>query len=109
MFLTQEDLNAIDGLFSKRFDGLERRMDGLEQRMDKIELRMDQLELRMDKMELRMDRMESDISALKVAQQNTNKKLAQIAEKVDYTYHLALENWGTLTETRAEIGLPSHA
>ncbi len=92
MTLTQDDLKAIEGLFSKRFDGLE-------QRMDKIEIRM-------DKLEIRMDHMESDISALKVAQQNTNKKLAQIAEKVDYTYHLALENWGALTETRVELGLP---
>lgn len=91
MTLTQEDLNAIEGLFTGRFDGIDKRFESMEQKIAGIDIRLEHVE--------------SDVKSLKSGQLNLSRALKKVSEKVDATYELALENWGQIEESKARIAI----
>lgn len=48
----------------------------------------------------RLDKIESEVSALKVGQRELKKELREVKDKVNDTYELVLDAWGTSTENR---------
>lgn len=112
MTLTKEDLNAIEGLFTGKFDGIDRhfekidhRLDAMDERFDKIDERLDSLEKTVTGIDLRLEHVESDVSSLKVGQIQMNDRLNRIEKKLDDTYILALDNWGQIEESKGRLAL----
>ena len=58
------------------------------------------MEGRLGDMEGRLDKIESEVSSVKVNQLELRKEVRKIKQKVDDTYELALDAWGTSTENR---------
>lgn len=48
----------------------------------------------------RLDKIESEVSSVKANQLELRKEVRKIKQKVDDTYELALDAWGTSTENR---------
>lgn len=69
-------------------------------RLDRIENRLDKVESRLDKVENRLDKVESEISALKCGQREIREELQKLNTKVNETYEIALDAFGTSTENR---------
>ena len=74
MFLTKEDLNAIEGLFSKRFDTIDKRFESIDKRLDNLEqdvkvVKVDMLE---NNVIPRLDNLEQDVRVIKVGQMENN-------------------------------------
>lgn len=67
MTLTQEDLKAIQGLFTEQFQSIDKRFDSVDERLDRMEGCQNQVEI---------------LKAIKA-----------LDMKVDCVYNLALENW----------------
>ena len=124
--LTQEDLSAIHNLFvgqfdhidkrldgiDERLDGIDERLDGIDERLDGIDERLDGIDKRLDEHDRRFDRldttislMQGDINALRNGQRDICHRLDSLSEKVDYTYHLAIDNWGNLVESKKRLDL----
>lgn len=117
MTLTKEDLQAIEGLFTGKFDSIDRRFDAMDKRLDAMDERFDSMDKRLDAMDkrfdaletkvenidLRLEHVESDVSSLKIGQQRLQEKLNQVSDKVDATYELALENWGQIEESKKRL------
>ena len=91
--------NRLDGI-EGRLDGMEGRFDGMEGRLDSMEGRLDSMEGRFDSMEGRFDKIESELSSVQANQLELRKDVRKIKQKVDDTYELALDAWGTSTENR---------
>lgn len=79
MALTHDDLQAIAGLMDSRLQPINGRLD---------------------KMEGRLERLESEVSAVKANQLDLKEEVKEIKHKVNDTYELALDAWGTSTENR---------
>lgn len=112
MTLTKEDLAAIEGLFTGKFDGIDRqfesidkRFEAMDQRFEAIDQRFDAIDQRFDAIDMRLERMDGDISKLKVGQQLIKKDLYKISKQVEMTYDLALENWGQIEESKKRISV----
>lgn len=119
MTLTKEDLCAIEGLFTGKFDGIDKhfekiderfdkmdqRMDAMDERFDKIDQRFESLERKVTDIDLRLEHVESDVSSLKVGQIRMNDWLTKIDKKLDDTYTLALDNWGQIEESKGRLAL----
>ncbi len=119
MTLTKEDLNAIEGLFTGKFDGIDRHfekidhhldaidhhLDAMDERFDKMDQRFDSLEKTVTGIDLRLEHVESDVSSLKVGQIQMNDRLNRIEKKLDDTYILALDNWGQIEESKGRLAL----
>lgn len=119
MTLTKEDLNAIEGLFTGKFDGIDRHFEKIDHRLDAVDERLDAMDERFDKMDqrfdslektvtgidLRLEHVESDVSSLKVGQIQMNDRLNRIEKKLDDTYILALDNWGQIEESKGRLAL----
>ena len=131
--LTQEDLQAIKGLFDKRFDDIDQRFDGIDKKFDTIDKKFDGIDKKFDAIDKKFDTidkkfdsidkkfdgintrlehletttslMKGDINALKDGQRNICRRLDAISEKVDYTYHLAIDNWGNLVESKKRLDI----
>ena len=94
---------GIDARFDrmeKRLDGIDARLDGIDARLDRIEERQDRMEERQDRMELRLEKVESVVSALQHGQMEMHKELKNLSDRVENTYMLALEAWGSCMENR---------
>lgn len=48
----------------------------------------------------RLDKLESEMSAMRVGQMELKKEIREVKHKVNDTYELALDAWGTSTENR---------
>ena len=48
----------------------------------------------------RLDKLESEMSAVRVGQMELKKEIREVKHKVNDTYELALDAWGTSTENR---------
>ena len=133
MTLTKEDLAAIEGLFTGKFDGIDRqfesidkrfeamdqrfeamdqrfeamdqRFEAIDQRFEAMDWRFDAIDQRFDAIDMRLERMDGDISKLKVGQQLIKKDLYKISKQVEMTYDLALENWGQIEESKKRISV----
>ena len=119
MTLTKEDLAAIEGLFTgkfqgmedhfgkidKRLDGIDERLDGIDERLDGIDDRLDTLESTVSGINLRLEHVESDVESLKIGQLQLSERLNEVSVKVDATYELALENWGQIEESKVRLTL----
>lgn len=79
MALTNEDLQAISNLMDNKLQPINGRLD---------------------KMDNRLDKLESEISSVKANQLEMRKEVKEVKSKLDDTYELALEAWGTSTENR---------
>lgn len=79
MALTYEDLQAISDLMDNKLQPINGRLDKIENRLDKVE---------------------SEVSSVKANQLEMRKEVLELKRKVDDTYELALEAWGTSTENR---------
>lgn len=55
---------------------------------------------RLDRIENRLDKVESEISALKCGQREIREELRKLNTKVNETYEIALDAFGTSTENR---------
>ena len=86
MALTNEDLQAISNL--------------MDNKLQPINGRLDKMDNRLDKMDNRLDKLESEISSVKANQLELRKEVKEVKSKLDDTYELALEAWGTSTENR---------
>lgn len=91
--LTNDDLQAIANLMDTKLQPIYNRLDGMEGRLDGMEGRF-------DGMEGRLDKIESELSSVKTNQLELRKEVRKIKQKVDDTYELALDAWGTSTENR---------
>ena len=80
MALTYEDLQAISNLMDNKLQPISGRLD---------------------KMDVRLDKLESEVSSIKANQLELRKDVKEVKNKLDATYELALEAWGTSTENRA--------
>lgn len=79
MALTNDDLQAIANLMDTKLQPINNRLGDMEGRLDKIE---------------------SEVSSVKANQLELRKEVRKIKQKVDDTYELALDAWGTSTENR---------
>ena len=79
MALTNGDLQAIASLMDSRLQPINGRLD---------------------KMEGRLERLESEVSAVKANQLDLKEEVKEIKHKVNDTYELALDAWGTSAENR---------
>ena len=86
MALTNDDLQAIANL--------------MDTKLQPINNRLGDMEGRLGDMEGRLDKIESEVSSVKVNQLELRKEVRKIKQKVDDTYELALDAWGTSTENR---------
>lgn len=119
MTLTKEDLQAIEGLFSKRFDKIDQRLDAVERRLDTVERRLDAVDQRLDAMDQRLDSLENtvkhinlrlnhverDIALLKKGQKELSNKLSVLSDKVDATLEIVMENWNQIEKSKARLAL----
>ena len=48
----------------------------------------------------RLDKLESEMSAMRIGQMELKKEIREVKHKVNDTYELALDAWGTSTENR---------
>lgn len=96
MSLTKSDLDAISVIIKTEISPVNNRLDSLEGRFDNLENRFDNLELKVDKLE-------ADVSSLKSGQKQIRRDIKRLNDKVDATYDLALDAWGTSTENRTWI------
>ena len=110
MTLTKDDLKAIEGVFAGRFETIDRRFEAIDQRFEAMDRRFEAMDQRFDNLastvhniDARLEHVESDVSALKVGQQQLWNKLNQVSDKVDATYDLALENWGQIEESKVRL------
>ena len=110
MTLTKEDLAAIEGLFTgkfesidQRFEAMDQRFEAMDQRLETMDQRLEAMDRHFDTIDMRLENMESDISKLKVGQQLIKKEIYKISKQVDMTYDLALENWGQIEESKKRI------
>ena len=55
---------------------------------------------RLDKMDNRLEKLESEMSAMRIGQMELKKEVREVKHKVNDTYELALDAWGTSTENR---------
>ncbi len=79
MALTNDDLQAIANLMNTQLQPIKNRLDNVTNRLDKIE---------------------SEVSAIKAGQSELKKEVRKIKHKVNDTYELALDAWGTSSENR---------
>ena len=79
MALTNDDLQAIASL---------------------MDTKLQPINDRLDKMDNRLDKLESEMSAMRVGQLELKKEMREVKHKVNDTYELALDAWGTSTENR---------
>jgi len=98
MTLTQEDLNAIEGLFTGRFDGIDKQFEAIDKRFDSIEKQIDEIDIR-------LKHLEHDVKMLKIGQFNLRKELKTVSYKVKATYEHALDNWVINEESKARIAI----
>ena len=105
MTLTQDDLNAIEGLFSGKFDGIDKRFESIDKRFESMDKQLVSLDNKVEGINLRLEHVESDVAALKSGQLNFNKMLKKVSDKVDATYELALDNWGQIEESKGRIAI----
>ncbi len=78
-----EDMDKrFDGI-DKRLDGMDKRFDGIDKRIDGIDSRLDGMDKRFDRVELRLEKCESEISALKVGQNEIRSDILRISTKID--------------------------
>ena len=105
MTLTQEDLNAIEGLFTGKFDGIDKRFESMDKRLDSMDQRFDSMEQKIDGIDIRLEHVESDVKSLKGGQLNLRKELKTVSYKVDATYEHALDNWTLIEESKARIAI----
>lgn len=103
--LTKEDLAAIEGLFTGKFNEMNDHFGMIDKRLDGIDKRLDNLEGKVKEIDLRLEHVESDVASLKVGQLQLGAKLKELSGKVDATYQLALENWGEIEESKASLTL----
>ncbi len=103
MSLTKSDLDAISVIIKTEISPVNNRLDSLEGRFDNLENRFDNLENRFDNLELKVDKLEADVSSLKSGQKQIRRDIKRLNDKVDATYDLALDAWGTSTENRTWI------
>ncbi len=87
----------------KRFDRIDDRFDSIDMRLDGMDKRFDGMDKRFDRMELRLEKCESEMSALKVGQNEMRKDIRRLEKKIDDTYELALDAWGQGYENRKLI------
>ena len=92
----------VDNL-ENRFDNLENRFDNLESRFDNLESRFDNLEQQVGSLQVTVEGMQGDIAALKDGQTKIRMDLKVLDQRMDDTYQLALEAWGTSIENRVLI------
>ncbi len=72
MALTNEDLQAIANLMDSKLQPINNRLD----------------------------KVESEVASLKAGQLELKKEIREVKQKVNDTYELALDAWGTSTENR---------
>jgi len=89
MTLTKEDLAAIEGLFTgkfnemndhfgtidKRLDGIDKRLDGIDKRLDGIDERLDGIDERLDGIDERLDGIDERLDGI-------DQRLDSLEEKV---------------------------
>lgn len=105
MTLTKDDLAAIEGLFTGKFNEMNDHFGMIDKRLDGIDERLDNLEDKVKEIDFRLEHVESDVSALKVGQLQLGNKLREMSAKVDTTYQLVLENWGQIEESKVRLSL----
>lgn len=93
-------LAVMSHLMDEKIAPINSHLDKIEKRLDRVEDRLEAMETRMHSMEGRMDRLESDVSSLKSGMLETRKELHVVSQKVDDTYQLALDAWGSSSENR---------
>ena len=71
--------------------------DMMDQKFDE---RLQPINTRLDNMDNRLDKLESEMSAMRVGQMELKKEIREVKHKVNDTYELALDAWGTSTENR---------
>jgi len=98
MTLTKDDLAAIEGLFTGKFDGIDKQFESMEQRFDSLETKVEGIDSR-------LEHVESDVSSLKCGQLQLSRNLKKVSDRVEETYKLALENWGQIEESKGRLAL----
>lgn len=81
------------------------RFDGIYRQFETIDKRFKAMDQRLDAIDMRLERVEKDVSNLKVGQQLIKKELYMISKQVGMAYDLALENWGTIEESKKRISV----
>ena len=98
MTLTQEDLNAIEGLFTGRFEGIDKQFESIDKQLDSMEQKIEGIDIR-------LEHVENDIKSLKIGQLNLRKELKTVSYKVDATYEHDLDNWTLIQESKDRIAI----
>ncbi|MDE7254022.1 MAG: hypothetical protein K2O32_13930 [Acetatifactor sp.] len=83
-------LQSISDMMDKKFD----------EKLQPINNKFDNMDNRLDNMDNRLEKLESEMSAMRVGQMELKKEIREVKHKVNDTYELALEAWGTSTENR---------
>lgn len=96
-------MTKFENLVIQKFEEMDKRFDRIDMRFDGIDERLDGMDKRFDRVELRLEKCESEISALKVGQNEMRKDIRRLEKKIDDTYELALDAWGQGYENRKLI------
>ncbi len=86
MALTNDDLQAIANLMDTQLQPINNRLDNVTNRLNNVTNRLDKIE--------------SEVSSIKAGQSELKKEVRKIKHKVNDTYELALDAWGTSSENR---------
>ena len=86
--------------FDERLVSVERRLDSFDERLVSVEGRLAPVEKELVSINNRLDRIESDTSALQAGQRDIRKDMREIHAKINETYDIALEAFGTSIENR---------
>ena len=101
--------DIIDKKFDEKFDQkfdekFDQKLAPINQRLDSFDEKFDRLDQKFDEklapIYNRLDRLESETSALRAGQRDIRKDLREINAKVNETYDIALDAFGTSMENR---------
>lgn len=99
--MMEQKLLAVSDVMEQKLLDMSNVMEQkLDEKLEPVYDRLDRIENRLDKVENRLDKVESEISALKCGQREIREELRKLNTKVNETYEIALDAFGTSTENR---------